>query len=396
MHPRRRRTTKILLAGGIGAAGALLAGTAVAASGGGSGSGQAPFTVTQIASGGQLSHTFTPAGSSTPVSEHLTNPDDITVLGDHLFAGFQNGVGSQGEPSSDGNTDSTVVEFTLAGKAVRQWDIRGKCDGLGADPARHQLVATVNEDDNSGLYTIDPDAEPAGQVQHYSYGKPLPHNGGTDAVVSYRGHLLISASAPGTTGPAAPDAAYPAVYTVALDPGDHVATVKPVFSDEASATVADSGAQRGKTVNLGLTDPDSNAAVPGSAPRFGGDFELTSQGDLQQIYVRDAGHQSQKLSLLNLSQSVDDTAWITHPEGRLYATDNGAGTIDTVTGDFRAGTAFTAVTPCNANSAPSTCPAPPAYPANYLGTINLGTGQVSSVPVTGPALHPQGLIFAGG
>lgn len=395
MHVNRRRTAKILLVAGTGAAGALVAGTAIAAAGG-SGNSQAPYTVTQIASGAQLSHTFTPAGSSTPVSEHLTKPDDITVLGDHLFAGFQNGVGSQGEPSSDGNTDSTVVEFTLSGKAVRQWDIRGKNDGLGADPARHQLVATVNEDDNSSLYTIDPDAEQAGQVQHYSYDKPLPHNGGTDAVVPYRGHLLISASAPGTTGPAAPNAAYPAVYAVTLDPGDHVATVEPVFSDEASATVANSGAQRGKTVSLGLTDPDSNAAVPVSAPRFGGDFELTSQGDLQQIYVQDAGHQGQKLSLLNLSQSVDDTAWITYRGGRLYATDNGAGTVDTVTGDFRAGTAFTAVTPCNANSAPSTCPAPPAYPANYLGTINLSTGQVSSVPVTGPALHPQGLIFAGG
>lgn len=89
-------------------------------------------------------------------------------------------------------------------------------------------------------------------------------------------------------------------------------------------------------------------------------------------------------------------AWVTHRDGRLYATDNGGDTIDSVTGAFRPGTAFTAVTPCNANSAPSTCPAPPAYPPNYLGTVNLSTGQVSPVPVTGPALHPQGLIFAGG
>jgi hypothetical protein len=31
-----------------------------------------------------------------------------------LFTAFQNGVGSQGEPSTDGNLDSTVVEFNRA------------------------------------------------------------------------------------------------------------------------------------------------------------------------------------------------------------------------------------------------------------------------------------------
>jgi hypothetical protein len=353
--------------------------------------------VTQIVSGKSLSHKFTPAGSTTAQSEHLTKPDDMAIMGGHLFAAFQNGVGAQGEPSADGNTDSTIVEFTPGGTPVQQWDVHGKCDGLGADPAHHQVIATVNEDQNSSLYAIGPDAQPAAQVQHYTYNEPLPHNGGTDSISAYRGRLLISASAPGTTGAAAPNAAYPAVYSVTLDRGSHVATVDPLFSDEASATVANTGtAQSGKTVKLGLTDPDSTAAVPAASPRFAGDFEMTSQGDLQQIFVRDAGTNQQKLSVLNLPQSVDDTAWVTHTTGRLYATDNGADTINTVTGVFSAGTAFTAVTPCNANSAPSTCPAPPTYPANYLGTINLNTGKISSVPTTGPTLHPQGLLFADG
>lgn len=38
-----------------------------------------------------------------------------------------------------------------------------------------------------------------------------PHNGGTDAIAVYHGQLFISASAPGTAGAAAPNAAYPAV-----------------------------------------------------------------------------------------------------------------------------------------------------------------------------------------
>ena len=54
------------------------------------------------------------------------------------------------------------------------------------------------------------------------------------------------------------------------------------------------------------------------------------------------------------------------------------------------GTVYTAVTPCNANSAPSTCPAP-GYPANSLGTINLKTGAIANISVGG--VTPKGLIF---
>ena len=64
----------------------------------------------------------------------------------------------------------------------------------------------------------------------------------------------------------------------------------PLFFDEDSATVANrDSAQFGQTVSLALTDPDSNEDVPFFAPRFAGDFMLTSQGDKQQIFVHDAG-----------------------------------------------------------------------------------------------------------
>ena len=48
------------------------------------------------------------------------------------------------------------------------------------------------------------------------------------------------------------------------------------------------------------------------------------------------------------------------------------------------------MTPCNANSAPSTCPAP-GYPANSLGTIDLKTGAIATIPIGG--VTPKGLIF---
>jgi hypothetical protein len=389
MYPRC--SAKILAAAAVAALAVPLAGTAAwAQSQAPEHAGHSAYTVTRILSGESLSHTFTPAGSAAKKTEALTQPDDITLIGGHIFTAFQNGVGPQGQASTDGNLDSTIVELSLSGKPLRQWDIKGKCDGLTADPAANTagglVVATVNEDANSSLYTV----APWGGVEHYAYSKPLPHQGGTDAISFYRGRMLISASAPGTTGAAAPQPGYPAVYAVTLD--RHVAKVQPVFYDESAATAAD-GAKHGQTVRLALTDPDSNEVVPGASPRFSGDFMLTSQADQEQIYVRDAGERHQQLAVLSLSQSVDDTQWVTDPRGRLYAADHQNDAIDMVTGRFRPGTAIVAVTPCDSGTAPATCPAPPKYPANYLGTVDMFTGKIIALSLSGPDLQPQGLVF---
>jgi hypothetical protein len=68
------------------------------------------------------------------------------------------------------------------------------------------------------------------------------------------------------------------------------------------------------------------------------------------------------------------------------------GTVDVVTGPFRRGEIFTAVTACDQNDAPATCPAP-GFPANYLGTLNPWTGRLTRVALRGPAFGPQGMIF---
>jgi hypothetical protein len=357
------------------------------------------YTARQILVGLDLSHTFTPAGMSTTSSEPLADPDDITLLGNHIFVGFQNGVGPQGQPSADGNQDSTVVEITRTGTPVSQWDVQGKTDGVTADPIAGDVIATVNEDANSSLYTINPDAPKGAQVTHYTYDEPLPHNGGTDAISIYRGQILISASAPGTTGPAAPQPTYPAVYSVKLNPATEVATLAPVFFDESSARIANfNSPSYGQSVTLALTDPDSNEVVPRGA-RFGGDFMLTSQGDQQQIYLRptrwSAG--SPALAVLNLSQSVDDTAWPTSSRGTLYSTDSTNDAVDAITGPFRTNQPLAVATPCGANSAPATCPAPPAFPANFLASLNPWTGVVSALAVQGATYTPQGgLVFVPG
>jgi hypothetical protein len=347
-----------------------------------------PLSVRVILPGKSLHHWYTKAGSSKRYREALTQPDDITRIGLSLFTVFQNGVGPQGQASTDGNRDSTIVEFTPSGKVVYQWDIRGKCDGLTANPATGLVVATVNEDANSSLYTIKPFP---GRVVHYHYNKPLPHNGGTDAISFDNGLMLISASAPGTVGPSAPQPHYPAVYVVTLNQVKRVAYVQALFFDESHATAAN-GKHAGHPVKLGLTDPDSNEVVPAIAPRFPGDFMLTSQGDKEQIYVHGAGTRHHHLWVLALSGSVDDTAWATANAGVLLATNHDADTVEVVLGFFRPGTAYVAVTPCGANNAPATCPAP-GFPANYLGTLNMFTGMITRVSTSGASLEPQGMIF---
>ena len=126
-------------------------------------------------------------------SRPVIGPDDMAYLGGHIFVGFQNGVGSMGEASPLGK-DSTIVEFDLQGHKIAQWDVVGKNDGLGADPATSRLIATVNEDGNSSVYLIDPTAGSA--PVHYHYSGKLPHGGGTDGIAVHNGTVLISASAP--------------------------------------------------------------------------------------------------------------------------------------------------------------------------------------------------------
>jgi hypothetical protein len=368
----------------------LLIGGAMAATASPHNSAHAPqYQVRVVLNGADLRHTFIPAGKKTASTEALSKPDDLTVLG-HIFTAFQNGVGPQGEPSPDGNTDSTVVEFTASGHVVHQWDLHGKCDGITADPARHLLIATVNEDAHSSIYAISPGAPPAHQVLHYRYNIPLPHNGGTDAISIWDDRILLSASAPGTSGKAAPQQAYPAVYAVTFDRATLVATVKPLFSDEAEATIANTDKDYGKKVRLALVDPDSNEVVPSSGPRFAQDFMLTSQGDKEQIFYTPGG----KLAVLRLSESVDDTAWARSPRGQLFGTNTAGDTIDVVTGPFPAKSIFVAVTPCDAGNAPATCPAP-GFPSNYLGQLNPWTGVITKVDVRGPAFGPQGMVFIG-
>ena len=345
----------------------------------------------------------------------LSSPDDITQLGGNIFVGWQNGVGPQGQPAADGTDFSTVTEYTPGGQLVNAWNLTGKADGLTADPFTGQVIATLNEDANSSLATIDPFAPAGDQVTTYAYNppNPLPHGGGTDAISIYGPEILISASAPGTVPASATSpATSPAVYqaTLTQTPGASTGTAKltPLFFDGSTATVANLAQpvpsslspspaswcppapaactvpSAGTSTTLDLTDPDSSEVVPFTSPRFAGDFVLDSQGDEQQIYVAFPGTPFQQLSVLDLSQSIDDTAYITDPRGTLYATDQADNDVVAIRGGFTPGEAVVSATPSGANNAVN---AP-----NYLATLSLGSGTVTAIPGLS-AVVSSGLLY---
>jgi hypothetical protein len=90
----------MLVAFAVAASGAIGASGASGKGGHGHGLSDSVF-----ASGTGIFHT-TPKGR-----EAISLPDDITALGGDIYVAFQNGVGPQGQASTTGNLDSTVVEF---------------------------------------------------------------------------------------------------------------------------------------------------------------------------------------------------------------------------------------------------------------------------------------------
>ena len=326
---------------------------------------------------------FAPGGGSL----NLSKPDDIAFMHRSIFVSWQNGVGPKGEPAANGNLFSTVAQYSLSGRLLNHWQLKGRCDGMTADTQHERIIATVNEDGSSSLYVIKLSDGP--QLVHYAYSpNPPVHGGGTDAPLIYRGQLFISASNPS-------DVSNPAVYRARLS--GTTATLTPVFFDNSIARVANANdPAHGTQTTLALTDPDSNFAVPRSSPRFAGDFVLDSQGDGQLIFAHDPGGADQKLAVLSLSSeagpagastAVDDTVWATSSRGTLFATD-GSTTVYAIRGDFKVGTAFSAVSPGNAGTPPAT-----SIP-NFLAALDLNTGALTRV--AGVTIQPKGLVFVRG
>src|SRR5580692_2948321 len=81
----------------IGAVAAVLAGLTAFSLPASAKTNDPTYTVRTILSGKSLHHWYFKAGSNKRHSEPLTQPDDITRIGNDLFTAFQNGVGPQGQ-----------------------------------------------------------------------------------------------------------------------------------------------------------------------------------------------------------------------------------------------------------------------------------------------------------
>lgn len=341
--------------------------------------------------GGRPSLTAAVFAVAPPVAPGQTakasKPDDITRLGDLVYVTFQNNAGKDGSPAG---SYSTIAAYRVdSGALATTYQVPGRVDGLTADPKRHRLLATVNEDNNSSLYVIHP-GHP--QPKHYLY-RPDPAqtgtdgtNGGTDAIsVAPDGTLYVAHSNPDVSLPAPNNTA--AVYTMTLS--GHTATLTRFFGVNDVATVINPGPGQPKTAPLALTDPDSNRYLNTD----GGTLVQVAQGDSKLVLATDLHAHRPELRQLLLTNAqptstgqpatpqLDDVAPVRGP-GRLLVVDQKAGVIYSInTRDVRPGTVFASQPAPSASDLPND-------PA--LSTVNLTTGVVTHLNL--PFASPKGLL----
>jgi len=324
----------VLAAGGVGAALSFGASKPAAAAG---------FKLTKLAT--------LPAG--------VTNCNDLTSLANadytqtkipvgDLFVGCSNGVlsnGRGGPPNRKADT-STMVEYTTAGKYVKQWSVANQIAGMAGEPLHRRVLISLDSAANSALVFIDPNI---GEVQ-YAYSpdpqsasaaKSLHTGGGTQSiVVESNDDIFVTASHPTRLGATAS-------FKVVLSPpsgpsGEGAATLSPTFSDDATAANGNTG--KGK-VKLALRQIDANAIVPSSSRRYGGDYVVSDQATRQLVFSSNltAG---KGLTVLKTTLGLNDIRWATSKGGTFYLIRRGTQTplakssLYKITGPFVKGAAY--------------------------------------------------------
>jgi hypothetical protein len=238
-----------------------------------------------------------------------TQPDSITFNATNVFVGFSNGTAKDG---SDGKS-STIVEYTMGGKVVTTFKVKGHNDGLKIDPATGLLWSMQNEDGNPNLVVID---VAAGTQTDYAFSS-VPCGGGFDDVVFDGGKVFMSCS-----NPAHNPNTDPAIVSVTLAGTTAVVSPVPVLLGNASAV----NIVTGKTVTLNLQDPDSMILDPS------GVLVLDSQADSEVIFITNPDSSSQTVRVLPITffgapTQIDDTVFPTSPGGTILVTDLGGDAI---------------------------------------------------------------------
>lgn len=279
-----------------------------------------------------------PTGSSAP--------DSIAIVGNDVFVGYGNG----GNPDGSGDALSTIAKYNSSGVLLNTTSVVGHNDGLRYDPASGQLWALQNEDANPNLVLITPAT--LAKSAPFSFSA-TPHGGGYDDVAFGFGKAFISASNPAHN----PNAA-PAVVSATWN-GSTV-DVTGVLNGNATATVINTGA----TTTLNLQDPDSMNISPD------GRLALNSQADSQLVFVSNPAKPSQSVSVLDLTNQIDDTVFAGGGENTLLFAAKGDNAVYELSGIFGPGTAYSAAA---ANgTAPNT---------DFIGELDLANGDLSPIVI---------------
>jgi hypothetical protein len=337
---RRLRLSLFLAAAGVVSGGAVGAAVAV---GNSKPTAVADFKLTKLAT--------MPAG--------VTNCNDLTSLANadytqtripvgDLFVGCSNGVlsnGRGGPPNRKADT-STMVEYTTAGKYVKQWSVANQIAGMAGEPLHRRVLISLDSAANSALVFIDPNI---GEVQ-YTYSpdpqsasaaKSLHTGGGTQSiVVDSNDDIFVTASHPTRL-------AATASFKVVLSPpsgpsGEGAAALSSTFSDDATAANGNTG--KGK-VKLAIRQIDANAIVPKSSRRYGGDYVVDDQATRQLVFSSKATA-GKGLTVLKTTLGLRDIRWATSKGGTFYLIRRGTQTplakssLYKVTGPFVKGAAY--------------------------------------------------------
>jgi hypothetical protein len=288
-----------------------------------------------------------------------TGPDSIVVSGDHVFIDYQNVTAKD---CTDHNL-STVVQYSDNGHAQRSWSIEGHSDGMRLDPSTHLLWATVCEDGNPALYTINPTARD-GDIHKYSL--TAPHGGGYDDIAFTGGKAFLAASNPTLNG--AGVNTFPAIVSIQLN-ADLTTTLTPVLMGNA----ASHDIVNNVNVTLNEVDPDSMTIGPM------GQLVLVNQGGSELVFVADPGAAGQSVTNAPVGTQLDDTAYARTPSDRLFVVDGTQNATYIVRSNFVSGTVYTE-TPNDSGV------------TGLLGTVSLATGRIN--PVAIGFGKPTGILFA--
>lgn len=246
-------------------------------------------------------------------------PDSIAVANGDVYVGYGNG----GNPTGANGATSTIARYNANGQLLGTISIAGHNDGLKYNAATGQLWAIQNEDANPALIQINPTTLAQSPAMNFS---ATPHGGGYDDVVFSPNGTFVSASNPANnpnTGPA----------IVKATTSGGIVNVSPVLSGTAVATNLNTG----NPTTLNLQDPDSMTLTTD------GRIALDNQSGKQLVFVSNPGTAAQSASVLNLTNSVDDTQFATGGLQTLLIGDKGDNTVYALTGNFQAGVGYSAV-----------------------------------------------------